>query len=149
MKHLIKFIELIFAIILSALLFPLGLLFNIVVGFKKLHLFLWMFLVEVYELVFDSFEKVAVIIDRLGNVIDGNLFIRAFIFKEHRKRTLFNQSEVTISAAFGHAQKHGYLNKRGCIFVRMLDDIFGKDHCLLAHEFDLLKQTFNHKTGIS
>jgi hypothetical protein len=76
-------------------------------------------------------------------------FLQDRLFLKHTKRVIFNQSEVTISAAFGHAQKHGYLNKRGRKFVKLLDKIFGKDHCLKAHEFDLLKQTFNHKTGIS
>ncbi len=149
MKHLFKFVELFAAIVLSAVLFPIALIYNIIMNFTKLPYFLVLFIIEIYKLIFDSFEKIAIIIDRLGNVVLANMFINLFIFKEHRNRTLFYKSEKTISAAFGHAFKHGYLKRRGLFFVSFLDKIFGKEHCIKAHEFDLLKELFNQKTGIS
>jgi len=107
MKHVKKLFELIAAIVLSTVLFPIALVYNIVIGFKTLDRFLWLFVTELYQLTFDTFEKVAVIIDRLGNVILGNMFCRFFVFKQFRKLTLFFNSEVTISASFGHLQKLG------------------------------------------
>lgn len=149
MSHILKLFELIAAVLLSALLFPFALIYNFIVDFKHLDKFVWMLLREVYELIFDAFEKIAVLIDRLGNVILGNMFCRFFIFKQFRKITLFYNSEVTISAAFGHAQRHGFLNKKGDKFRKLLDMIFGQYHCQNAHEFDNLKNMFNNKTGIS
>jgi hypothetical protein len=152
MKHFIKLIKMIAALVLSGILFPLALIYNIVVIFKlgRFFVYLLKFIIELFKLIFDVFEKAAVIIDRLGNVILGNIFNDLFLYKEFRKLSKFYQSEVTISASFGHAHKCGYLNSKGEKFRSMLDKVFGKDHCLNAHEFDLLKQTFKKsKTGIS
>jgi ABC-type antimicrobial peptide transport system permease subunit len=151
MKNIVKFFELLFAVVLSAPLFSIGLVYNIVLCFKvkRFFIFLWKFLTEVYKLIFDVFEKLAVIIDRLGNVIDGNLFIKIFVRPNYQNITWFLMSEITISAAFGHSLKNCYLNERGLIFVRILDKVFGNNHCLKAYNFELLKRKFNSKTGIS
>ncbi|MDD4515630.1 hypothetical protein [Massilibacteroides sp.] len=149
MKHIKKLFELIAALVLSAVLFPIALIYNVIIGFKKLDQFIWLFVIEIFQLIFDVFEKLAVIIDRLGNVILGNMFCRFFVFKPFRDKTLFFNSEVTISASFGHLQKHGFLNKKGERFRKLLDKVFGKNHCLNAFEFDNLKNMYNNSTGIS
>ena len=152
MKHLFKFIELLAAVLISGILFPFALIFNVILIFRfklKFARFLIKFLVEIFKLTFDLFEKIAVIIDRLGNVILGNLFIYIFIYKEYKYRTLFNKSEITISASLGHGLINGFLNSKGIKFSNFIDNVFGKDHCINAYKFDLIKIEFNNKTGIS
>ena len=146
-----KILELLSALILSAILFPIALIYNLfkIKKGKNVLIFAWKFLVELLKIVFDLFEKIAVIIDRLGNVICGNLFIDIFVQKEYSKKTLFNKSEVTISAAFGHSYEWIYLNKKGLRFVKLLSKVFGKEHAKQAYRFHILKQNFNSKTGIS
>lgn len=152
MKHLFKIIELLAAVILSAILFPIGLVFNICqlvvlrLGFFR---FVWLFILETYKIVLDLFEKIAVIIDRYGNVILSGLFIKIFIKNTHNKKTLFGKSEVTISASLGHALTNFYLNGKGLKFCKFIDKVFGKNHCILAYEFKIIKDKFNSKTGIS
>jgi len=152
MKNLFKIIEFIAAVILAAILFPLGILyslFTVLLLKLKFAKTLWYFVKEVYLIVLDILEKMAVIIDRLGNVIVGDLFIRVFVQKEYRYKTLFKKNEVTISAAFGHAYEWIYLKKSGLFFIKLLSKVFGKDHCKQAYKWHQIKQNFNSKTGIS
>jgi len=152
MRHLVKFTELVFAVILSSVLFPLALIFNITQLQKGSILKdVWYVSVEILKIVFDLFEKIAIIIDRLGNLILGDVFTLLYVKKEFKDHTLFGKSEITISASFGHCLQKFYLKKSGINFTKFLDWIFGKAHCSLAYEWYLIKKNFNqnNKTGIS
>ncbi len=152
MKNLFKIVEFISAIVLAIILFPLGILYSfltvLIFKLKFLKTILY-FLKEVYLIILDIFEKIAVIIDRLGNIIVGDLFIEIFVQKKYRYLTLFKKNEITISAAFGHAYEWIYLKKSGIFFVKLLSKVFGKDHATQAYKFYELKKEFNSKTGIS
>jgi hypothetical protein len=148
MKHFIKLLELLAAVILSAPLFTIALIYN-VFKLKKYSIIptVWKLLKELAKILFELFRILAVWIDRLGNVILFNLFIDLFL--QEKNKTLFGKSEVTISAAFGHAYEWIYLNKRGLKFVKILDFIFGKNHCKDAYKWHEMKKDFDNKTGIS
>ena len=150
-KNFLKILEFFAAIILSAILFPIALIYNIlkIKKGKNFLIFVWKFIIEVFKLVFDLFEKLAIIIDRLGNVICGNMFIDIFVLDIFNSKTLFNKSEITISAAFGHAQVNGILNAKGKKFIKLLSKIFGSNHAKNAYKFHLIKKEFHSKTGIS
>jgi hypothetical protein len=147
-----KLIELIAALILSAILFPLALIFNLF-QLKKGSVFSTCFYVasEIIFIIFDTFEYLAVVIDKLGNLILGPVFIRIFVKDEYKYETLFNKVQVTISASLGHAYENIYLNKAGVKFHNFIDLIFGKDHCKHAYKWYLIKKEFNNNnlTGIS
>ena len=66
MKNLFKILELLSALILSAILFPLALIYNLfkIKKGKNVFIFAWKFLVELFKIVFDLFEKIAVITGR-------------------------------------------------------------------------------------
>lgn len=152
MKHLIKFSELVFAVILSAVLFPLALIFNLFQLKKGSWIkTLWYVANEIVFIIFDTFEYFAVMIDKLGNLIVGPVFIRIFVQKEYRYKTLYGKVRITISAATGHALEWIYLNKAGVKFAKILDKVFGNNHCKNAYKWHLIKEDFNNnnKTGIS
>jgi len=138
------------AIILSAILFPIGFVFNIlaiVLFKKKFFVAFWRITKEVLLLINDIFERIAIIIDRLGNVIDGNMFILLFVKNKYHDKTLFGKNEITVSAASGHAENYDYLNNFGNRFVKALNKTLGKNHCKNAYEWYLVKQ--KHKKANS
>ena len=147
-----KLVELITAIVLSVILFPIALIFNIFL-LKKGSVFktICQAVKEIVKLIFDTFEQIAIWIDRLGNVILGNMFEIFFIQKKYYGKTLFDKSEITISSSFGHALEYIYLNKKGLRFAGLLDKILGKNHCKNAYKWKVTKDKFNknNKTGIS
>ena len=155
LKEFFKILEFVAAVILSAILLPAGLFFNIweLVRFKKrFFVFFIRFLYEIILISLDIFEKIAVIIDRIGNIILGNAFTYFLIKKEFRRHLSFNPyglNHWTISASTGYFESRNMLNKRGERFSNLLSKILGKDHCLQAYEFQILKDSFNSKTGIS
>lgn len=153
MKFSYKLIELIAAIVLFILLSFPATIFNLVSIRKKNKKYVWtlfrtlkILIVELVEIVFDLFEILAVVIDRIGNIIIGDL-IEYCITKE--RDTTFGMSEWTISASIGKLLVENKLNKFGLSFDRFLSKIFGKDHCSQAYKFHLIKQEFKSKTGIS
>jgi len=154
-KELFKILEFIAAIILSAILLPLGIFFNIweLIRFKRrFFVFFGRLFVEIILIFLDIFEKVAVIIDRIGNIILGPAFTYFLIKKEFRRHLSFNPyglNHWTISASTGYFESRNMLNKRGVRFSNMLSKILGKDHCLQAYKFQILKEKFYSKTGIS
>ena len=137
MKHLKKLIFMIVAILLSTVLFPIGLITNLIQIYRVGHFFtyLWKFLVELYKLVMDFFLWVALFFDRLGNVVIGNIILFNYVRKEYRDKTLFNQSEITISCSLGHCLENNYLSESGIRFVMVIDFILGKNHCKDAYEW--------------
>jgi hypothetical protein len=153
LKHLYKPVALIAAIILFVPLSIAGLVFNLFQIKKELERKKWTFwrmllnfLKEIYEITMDTCEKAAVIIDRLGNIIVGDL-IEYFVTKE--RDTTFGQSEWTISASMGKLLEDNKLTIFGLKFCNFLSKVFGEDHCYWAYEFHKIKESFGSTTGIS
>jgi len=150
-----KILELIAALILSAILFPFALIFNIFL-LKKGSILktIWQVCKEISKLINDTFRQIAIWIDRLGNVILGNMFERALILKKYWGKTLFDKSEITISASLGDALDKKMFNKKGYKFASMIDYIFSirikffeiyfveKNHCVKAFEWYLINKNF-------
>jgi len=127
-----KIIEFIAAVILSAILLPVGIVYNIITFWKKSSmkmpfLFVTAFFIEIYNL----FHTLAIFIDRIGNIILGKMFIDLFLI-DARKNVGFGKFGITISASFGHCLIHKNLNKKGIYFVGIIDKIFGFNHCYRA-----------------
>jgi len=148
MKNIFKLISLLAAIVLSAPLFTIALVFNLFQLRKgKVFVTFYRLFKEVVNIVFDIFLTVAIIIDRLANVIVGDLIERC-VTKE--RDTTFGKNDWTISASLGKLQSEVKLIKFGVKFVRFIDRIFGKFHCRDAYNFRKMKANFEgNATGIS
>jgi len=145
MKDLFKILELIVAIILSAILIPFGMLFNIwdLIRFKRrFWKIFFRFLYEIILIALDIFERIAIITDRIGNVILGNALTWFFVKRQFYNQLYFNpygSNRWTVSAATGYFSEKNLINKNGFKFNNLLSKVFGKDHCKRAYEFQLLK----------
>ncbi len=142
-----KIFLLFLALILSIFVFPIGFVFN-VFTFRKKKWFFYSALKMTYEVLlvfYDLFLILAVLIDRLGNVIGGNMFITLFILNDKKNETLFGKNECTISASLGKAVLKKQLNKEGINFVWFLELFAGERHCIEAYQWYLIKKNFNKK----
>lgn len=124
-----KLLMFFFALILSAILLPLGLAYNILTIFKLKSIenvlnTLLAFLEETYNF----FYSIAIFLDRLGNILLGSLFEK--IVLNQKIETTFGDSGYTISYSFGDLLFSKKLNKTGISIVKFIDKLFGKNHCL-------------------
>lgn len=135
------------AIILSIPVFCIGFIFNIFT-FKKGRFFWFSAFKMTYEVVlifYDLFLYLATALDKLGNVIGGNMFITLFVKKGFQKETLFCKNECTISASLGKGIEKQQLNNAGMSFVYFLL-IFVKDnHFERAYQWYILKRDFKNQ----
>jgi len=141
-KKLTYLAEFIGALILASFLFIFGFLYNFIrpivifkrIGGKKAtkeaFLFVFEFIKELINSIFFILHVLALLIDKLGNVIVGYL-IQDIISSE--KNSLFGKANVTVSASTGELTKKGKINKAGVLFNKMLDVVFGKNHSTTAY----------------
>lgn len=143
-----NFIFLIVAIILGALLLPIGFVYHIgklVVEFKfksifkKLHEFVYHILFVLGYIA----KHIALGIDILGNVIAGELLEDCVTSKED---TFYGSSDITISAATGKLELDDNLNKFGKFFTKMLSWGFEPNHSILAYKHFILKKKIEEET---
>jgi len=142
MKKILSFI---IAIIISTFIFPLGFIFNIfnIWNFKEFLKYYLKLTIEVCKVICNFFEKIAIFLDILGNVIAGRLFFYSFVKKGFRKdNTYFGVSEWTISASIGHLQYYKRLNKFGLWFSNLLTILIDKNHCINAYNWKIYKDKF-------
>ncbi len=139
-KKWIAVIELIAAILLAIILFPLGLLYSLYLPFRKGLNFVrfiryWKNLfIQIYTLIMYMFHSIAFTIDVLGNVIVGEL-IEDLITKQ--ENTWFGCRLHSISQSIGQVQSNNMLNKFGKFLQKSIDFVFGKNHCINAYLFKL------------
>jgi hypothetical protein len=149
MKNLVKLISFIAAVILSALLFPVGLVFNLTeLRHGRVFVTFWRFFIELVDIIFDFLLNIAVIFDRLGNVIIGDM-IERLVTKE--MNTTFGKNEWTISASLGKLLYDNKLKPFGLRFIGFIDSVFGTDHCIDAYYWHVEKENFNNENimGVS
>lgn len=107
------------ALILSAILFPIGLLITF---FKNLYKRRWKFSFKRLD---EQLLSIATSIDASGNVVCKDLFNLCLIKK---KGYLFGNRKETISSALGKNQLYGTLTWCGILIAGLLD-IIDKNHC--------------------
>jgi hypothetical protein len=131
-------------------------------------------LYEIYKIIFDIFLYIALIIDRLGNIIVGPLLGFLIIDKQAVPKKIniaiidtkdkshilpdiysdkihtFGLNDWTLSASIGRLIVRENINKRGGRFANIIDFVFGVNHCRNAYEFKIIKTSFSgNGTGIS
>jgi len=113
MKNIINIIYFLVALILSAPLFTIALIFNIF-QLKKGSIFMTVVKLsyEVFKVIMDLFRYFAVVIDIFGNIILKNMFIKYFLIDKSNV-SWFGKSGITISASLGRSQCDNNLNERG------------------------------------
>ena len=150
MKNLSKILEFFSALILSAILFPIGFVLNIILLFRlKLNVlkFSWSLAIQVIYVVLDLFRYLAVIIDILGNVILGPAMKFLFVKKEFSQMSYYGRAGITISAATGQGFVKKYFNERGIRFKNFINFFFirtTKYHCEDAYKFYIYKLNYKH-----
>jgi len=132
-KKYVAIIELLAASILFYILAPFGFFLNFFLPiFRKLNYFDFMqrFFINLYFGIMFFFHSTALNLDKLGNVIIGELIEWVVTTK---KNTLFGKYQNSISQAFGFLIFVKRLNKKGIYFAKIIDYVFGKDHCINAY----------------
>lgn len=112
----------ILSLVLSSVLFIVGLFFALVVGFIQVR---WRTGLKKADA---KFLKLAKSVDKFGNVICEELFNATLIKNSNHK---FGNIEQTISMVLGYNQLAGSLTRTGRMLVWILEKI-EKDHCLKA-----------------
>lgn len=129
-------IALLASLILSIILLPVGFLYTIGKYAKecKVNPILTMlknFGLSILLVISYLCMRVAVAIDRLGNVVAGE-FLEDFITS--KENTLFSDPNTTISSSTGALEVEGELNKTGTWFSKILSKILGEDnHAILSY----------------
>lgn len=132
-KEYLAIIEVIAATFLFWLLAPIGFFINLFLPFFRglnIYAFMNRFWINLYFGWMQFFHSTALNLDKLGNVILGELI--EWIVTEELD-TLFGKYENSISQAFGYLIVLQKLNKKGIFFANSIDFIFGKDHCINAY----------------
>ena len=111
----------ILSIVLSVILFPIGVVFTMI---KNLYKKRWKYAFKNLD---NQMLAIATSIDASGNVVCLDLFNFVLIKKNGYK---FGKRKETISSVLGKNQRDATLTKLGCLFVELLDKI-EKDHCLI------------------
>ena len=121
-----KIILFIVAILLGAILLPIGLLYSLLyrIFFKS----------RSDSTVSDYFYSCALAIDQLGNVFCSDLFNSTLIHLS--ASTPFGDADQTISAVLGYAQHEKSLTSAGDLIANLLDSI-DPDHCKKAMIADI------------
>jgi len=135
-KSYLAIIEFIAAVILTTILFPIGLLYSFILPFKKKYkrnrtfFYFKRLVTQIWYLCMLTLHQIAYNLDLLGNVIVGEL-IEDLITKE--ENTWFGSKKHTLSQSFGKLLFHNNLNSIGIKLVKIIDSFFGKNHCLKAY----------------
>ncbi len=144
-KKWIAVIELIAAILLAIVLYPIGFVYSIVIQpfiyhnrKFKVYRYVINFFYQIWFVLMYLFHSIAFTLDVLGNVIVGELIEIIITNKEFLKDnsdTWFGLREHSISQAIGYIEKREALNNTGVKLSNLLSKIFGKNHCKNAYEF--------------
>ncbi len=136
-KKWIALVEITSAIILAVILFPVGIIYSLLIQplifYKEFKVFKYIknFFAQIWHILMHLLHTIAFSIDLLGNVIVGEL-LELIITKQ--KDTWFGKREHSISQSIGFLEKYDFLNKRGIWLNRFLSIIFGQKHCINAFE---------------
>lgn len=145
------YIQVIVAVILSAILLPFGLIYGILVkptylvitakatlkqGFVISIKYAWNFISQIWKTIERLCHYIGVVLDLAGNVIVGDL-IEDIITDE--EETLFGEGDATISAATGELEVNNKtIYKIGKVFSNVLNKVFREEaHCTDAYKAHL------------
>lgn len=135
-KKWIAIIELISAVLLLVILFPIGFLYSLLIEpfiksneLNKVFKYLSKFFYGIYFVIMHIFHSIAFSIDVLGNIIIGELLEKIIT---NKRNTWFGMKQHSISQSVGFLEKYGFLNKKGIWLNKLLSKIFGKKHCINA-----------------
>lgn len=135
-KKYIAIIELVFAIVIAIILYPIGFIFAIIQPIffrnnkRNLVIYLYDFFKQIYIVIMYLFHHIALTIDILGNIIVGD-FIELFVTTE--RETLFGNKQYTISESLGYLENRKSLTIFGKKVIKFINFIFGKNHCINAY----------------
>lgn len=149
MKKEIKvFVELISAVVLGSIVFPLGLAHNIIKPFYDYRkrkvwdritsslCYYFNLIYQAWSVVRRTIHEIAKSLDIFGNAVAGEL-IEDLI--THEEDTYFGNGGITLSAAIGHLEAEGKLNKLGLWLSKMLNLAFGEEkHAVWSYEREIL-----------
>lgn len=141
-------IALLASLILSIILLPVGFLYTIGKYAKecKVNPILTMlknFGLSILLVISYLCMRVAVAIDRLGNVVAGE-FLEDFITS--KESTLFSYPNTTISSSTGALEVEGELNETGIWFSNLLSRAIGEDnHAILSYAHQLESDKLNDR----
>lgn len=141
-------IALLASLILSIILLPVGFLYTIGKYAKecKVNPILTMlknFGLSILLVISYLCMRVAVAIDRLGNVVAGE-FLEDFITS--KENTLFSDPNTTISSSTGALEVEGELNETGIWFSNLLSRAIGEDnHAILSYAHQLESDKLNDR----
>lgn len=129
-------IALLASLILSIILLPVGFLYTVgkYIKERKVNPILTMlknFGLSILLVISYLCMRVAVAIDKLGNVVAGE-FLEDFITS--KEDTLFSDPNTTISSSTGALEVEGELNETGLWFSKILSKVLGEDnHAILSY----------------
>lgn len=141
MKEIEPILLLIGAIIVTIIVVPAGILYNIgkavynalkVKPFKAIWIIIRYWLKIIYQLwnaVKYLITKTAISLDLVWNATSGEM-IEDFVTP--KEETLYGNGNVTVSAATGNLEATSELNKTGKGFSKFLTKVLGQEHCLKA-----------------
>lgn len=143
MKEIEPILLLIGAVIVTVLLVPLGIVFNI--GYAIYLAFrlkpvraIWCIIrywlklfYQVWNAIKYLLTKLAISLDLVWNATSGEMIEECVTTQE---KTLYGNGNVTVSAATGNLEAGDHLNKTGKSFAKFLSKVLGPEHCLKAWE---------------
>jgi len=146
-KELRPVLELLGAIIVTAILTPCGLAWNLSKPFyenkgrsfkyrlKRFGIYWLKLLLQIWRTVQYWFHHTALWLDYWWNAFAGE-FIEDLV--THKEDTWFGDGTVTVSAALGYLEINGLLNSRGEWLSRRLDKAFKEPgHCYNAYMLEI------------
>lgn len=143
MKEIKPFLLLLGAILVTVLIVPPGIIYNI--GKAFFHAFklkplkavwsiikYWLgILYQLWNVVKYFIVRIAVVLDLIWNATSGELIEDCVTTVE---QTYFGNGNITVSAATGHLEENEKLNKTGKKFNSLLSLVLGKNHSIEAWE---------------
>jgi len=139
-------LEIISAIILLIILFPIGVIYSLLIQpfihFKKYNVFkyLYNFIYQIIYVIFDTFHQVAIYIDIIGNIVIGDLMEICVLKDKNIIDTWFGKKEHTISQSLGELEINGKLNKFGIFITKLASKVFEDNHCINAYNHYINKK---------
>lgn len=139
-KSYLAIIEVIAAIILGILLYPVGLLYSFTLPFKRKYKWTSTFfyfkrlISQIWYLFMLILHQIAYNLDLIGNVIVGEFIEDLITTKEN---TWFGSKEHTLSQAFGFVLHENIVNRFGLLIIKIVDKFFGKNHCINAYLYHM------------
>lgn len=133
-------IALLASLVIATILLPVGFLYTVgkYIKERKVNPILTMlknFGLSILLVISYLCMRVAVAIDKLGNVVAGE-FLEDFITS--KEETLFSDPNTTISSSTGALEVEGELNETGLWFSKMLSKVLGEDnHAILSYAHQL------------